>query len=255
LEILVLFVLWVLFSALVAAYASGKGRSGGLYFLISLLLSPVIGFVIAAVASEERGKPAPQVLVAADSKKCPDCAELVRAEARKCRFCGFIFPEATSVSEAASVSDAPGESADAPGPPGENVGFGATVLIVLVVVALGGFALSRMQPAPSVPDQSQAAVATLRALNVSLTTCEAKKKYPSTLADRCIVGHTIANYLPAEHDGYRFRYAPDAPDRFTYTITADPLAGGDKRHFFTDQSGIIRESMGVPADKYSQAVR
>jgi hypothetical protein len=87
--------LWLCFALAVAAYADGKGRSFGLYFLISLIVSPVIGFLIVAVASSEGS-----VRVAADStsvgegmKKCPECAEVVRAEARKCRFCSFQFPD------------------------------------------------------------------------------------------------------------------------------------------------------------------
>ena len=45
--------IWILFAVLVGAYAGNNGRSFGLYFLLSLLLSPLIGFIIAAVS----GKP------------------------------------------------------------------------------------------------------------------------------------------------------------------------------------------------------
>jgi len=45
-----LFVLWVLLSALCGVYANSKNRSGMGYTFLSLVLSPVIGFVIVAIA-------------------------------------------------------------------------------------------------------------------------------------------------------------------------------------------------------------
>jgi len=45
--------LWVVFSALAGVYASSKGRSGMGYTFLSLALSPVIGFIIIAIAGEK----------------------------------------------------------------------------------------------------------------------------------------------------------------------------------------------------------
>ncbi len=53
--------------------------------------------------------------------------------------------------------------------------------------------------------------------------------------------------------GYRFFYSPGPADNLghvvSYTITADPITEDTTgtRHFFTDESGVIRTSRGAPA--------
>ena len=47
-------VLWLGFSILVGALASGKGCSGVGYFFLSLLLSPIIGIIIVLIAGEKK---------------------------------------------------------------------------------------------------------------------------------------------------------------------------------------------------------
>ena len=47
-------ILWFIFSAFVGVYADKKGRSGGGYFFLSLLLSPIIAFCIVALAGEKK---------------------------------------------------------------------------------------------------------------------------------------------------------------------------------------------------------
>ena len=48
-----IFILWVIFSALVGLYADSKSRSGIGYTFLSMLLSPVIGFIIVAIAGDK----------------------------------------------------------------------------------------------------------------------------------------------------------------------------------------------------------
>lgn len=50
---MILIVLWLLFAMLVGAFASGRGKSGLGFFLLSVLLSPLIGFIIALLAAPE----------------------------------------------------------------------------------------------------------------------------------------------------------------------------------------------------------
>jgi type IV pilus assembly protein PilA len=57
----------------------------------------------------------------------------------------------------------------------------------------------------------------------------------------------------AERSGYRFFYSPGPADGtghvVSYTITADPVSENASgiRHFFVDESGVIRGSRGTPA--------
>ena len=48
-ELFLLFLCWIVFAALVGWYASTRGRSGVGFFFLSLLVSPLIGFLIALI--------------------------------------------------------------------------------------------------------------------------------------------------------------------------------------------------------------
>ena len=84
-------VFWFAGAFVVGIIASSKGRSGLGYFLLSIVLSPVLAGILAIALPSLNG---PQTVVAVDAAtpdthvKCPDCRELVIRDARKCKHCG-----------------------------------------------------------------------------------------------------------------------------------------------------------------------
>jgi hypothetical protein len=82
---------WLIVSILVAVWASRRGRSGLIAFIVSILLSPLIGIVFVLVNGTNERKIENRAVANGEMKKCPSCAELVRWEAAKCRYCGHEF--------------------------------------------------------------------------------------------------------------------------------------------------------------------
>lgn len=70
-----IFIPWVILSILVAVYANNKGRIGILYFILSVLLSPLIGFLIALIISDKT------------KRKCYNCGQNIDVSAKVCPFC------------------------------------------------------------------------------------------------------------------------------------------------------------------------
>lgn len=81
-------ILWFIFAILVGIYANSKGRSGVGFFFLSVILSPLIGLIIALIAKPNIQKVEQSAIASGESKKCPFCAELIKKEARVCRYCG-----------------------------------------------------------------------------------------------------------------------------------------------------------------------
>lgn len=77
---------WFAFAVAVGMFATKRGRGSGNWFLISVVFSPLLGFIFLLV-SEDLSKKASST----DNGlrvKCPACAELVLAEASVCKHCG-----------------------------------------------------------------------------------------------------------------------------------------------------------------------
>ena len=49
-------IVWTVFSALSATWAHRRGQSATMNFIISFLLSPVVGFILAAVQGDKKKK-------------------------------------------------------------------------------------------------------------------------------------------------------------------------------------------------------
>jgi hypothetical protein len=72
---------WLLWSLAVAAIASSRGRSALSWFLLSILLSPLLTMILVLAL----GRPGPNYKT---HKRCPDCRELILMDAVKCKHCG-----------------------------------------------------------------------------------------------------------------------------------------------------------------------
>lgn len=90
-------VMWLLLSICAGMVARNKGRSFFGFFLLSLLLSPLIGIIFALVMSKNQKK-LDETALQHGHKKCPKCAEIIKAEAVVCKHCGNEeFPEPVPV--------------------------------------------------------------------------------------------------------------------------------------------------------------
>lgn len=79
-----IFLFWFLFSVLCGMMASKAGRSGFGYFLLAMIISPLLCFLLLAVLGKTSpAGPSPDTHI-----KCPDCRELILKDARVCKHCG-----------------------------------------------------------------------------------------------------------------------------------------------------------------------
>lgn len=76
---------WVIWSIVVSIIASAKGRRGFTWFLISILVSPLVAMVLVLAL----GRPGPNY---STHRRCPDCKELILLGATKCKHCGSTMP-------------------------------------------------------------------------------------------------------------------------------------------------------------------
>ena len=80
---------WFAFSVMCWVLASTRGRFGFGYFLLAILISPLLcGLLLLILGytkdkTQGRGTPTPDTHV-----KCPDCRELILKDARICKHCG-----------------------------------------------------------------------------------------------------------------------------------------------------------------------
>jgi hypothetical protein len=91
------FILWLVLAFVVAAGAKNRGRSYGLFFMLSILLSPLISAFIMLVLGEKISIPGQQVnntyspsqrSINQTEKKCKSCGSIVSVDFRKCPNCG-----------------------------------------------------------------------------------------------------------------------------------------------------------------------
>ena len=74
-------IVWVFLCGLVAEFADKRGHSAGLWYLFSLVFTPLLGFFIVGTL------PSAADLIPAGHRRCPTCAGIVHAQAQLCPYC------------------------------------------------------------------------------------------------------------------------------------------------------------------------
>jgi len=151
------------------------------------------------------------------------------------------------------------------------MGYAQIVLIpfilIIAVIAIPNLLRARMAA------NEASAVGTLRTYNSAManyaTQCQ-NIGFPASVQNLgagsgdCDGANLVDSQLAAPatiKSGYRFFYSPGPADNLghfvSYTITADPITESTTgvRHFFTDESGVIRMSTDAPATADSRPIR
>ena len=81
--------IWFVFAIAVGIWASNRGRSGFGWFLLAVVISPLLAGILLAVTKNRAGSDTISTLPSERTHvRCPQCAEFVLPEAKKCKHCG-----------------------------------------------------------------------------------------------------------------------------------------------------------------------
>lgn len=80
---------WLALSVLCGVLASKNNRSGFGYFILALIISPLLCGLLLLIIGKRADETPPAI---EDQRiKCPECAELILKEAKKCKHCGSVL--------------------------------------------------------------------------------------------------------------------------------------------------------------------
>jgi hypothetical protein len=92
-----LFFAWLVFTILVGVLAAKRGQSVFVAVILSVLFSPLMGFIYVLVMGTNEEELAEKAVFSGVMRKCPACAELVKAEASVCKHCGSNMPPRAAI--------------------------------------------------------------------------------------------------------------------------------------------------------------
>ena len=125
--------------------------------------------------------------------------------------------------------------------------FGAILVCSLLFVSCAG-----NEPAPEEtiqPPDEAAAIAVLKEINQAQADFIRRTRRYAQTYDELIAEHLLATEPSSRNNGYEFLLRP-SPDAVSYKVLAIPRVP-NARHFFTDQTGVIRAEFGTPASEDS----
>jgi type II secretory pathway pseudopilin PulG len=146
------------------------------------------------------------------------------------------------------------------------------IVVIPVILIIAAIAIPNLLRAKMAANEASS-VGAMRTYNMAIVSYAEKcpqQGYPASTvklgpgAGDCdsanLIDRALAGPMPSK-SGYVFHYEPGAPDAtgkvMSYTITADPVQENTTgiRHFFIDESGIIRMAQGHAASVESKPLR
>jgi len=101
-----IFFFWLLFSVAVGILAGNRGRSGVGWFLLSMVISPLLGGLFCLVSSDLSKLAVITAPSSATHLQCPHCAEFVLPAANVCKHCnGTLTPQPNYAADQAREDD------------------------------------------------------------------------------------------------------------------------------------------------------
>ena len=135
-----------------------------------------------------------------------------------------------------------------------------TFLVVIIMAGCGGQAPAQQEKASAPPAAAQkapdesAALAAISAVNAAQKTYIARNRRYALTYEELMEGFFLKEEPAVQKTGYEIKLRP-AADAGSYTILGIPsLASSAARHFFSDQTGVIRAETGKDANAQSPPI-
>ena len=82
---------WLFISIIIGAINHNRGNSFIVGFLLSLILSPIVGSIVILLTRKDIEKLEWREIYYDRAKRCSECAEIVNIKAKVCKYCDNKF--------------------------------------------------------------------------------------------------------------------------------------------------------------------